>query len=304
MGAETKIEWTDHTLNPWIGCSRVSPGCEHCYAETQANFRKSWGVTWGPLGNRRMTSEDTWHKPRVWNRAAEKAGVRHRVFCASLADVFEEGRWPELQNGRARLFDLIEKTPMLDWQLLTKRPQNIMGMVPSSWRGGFPNNVWAGCTVEDQKRANERIPELLKVPARVRFLSCEPLLEAVDLKAFIPWVFRNGIAPNADGTPFALPTVGGSRGVDWVIVGGESGGGARDFNLDWARAIVAQCKAANVACFVKQLGSVAITNNDDDRIHVGNMNLPRPFRLKLADRKGGDWQEWTEDLRVREWPVT
>jgi protein gp37 len=233
----SKIEWTDHTFNPWWGCQRVSPGCEHCYAETLAH-RYNFKV-WGPAKttNRRMMSENYWKQPARWNKAAEAAGTRPRVFCASMADVFEEHA--EVEEARERLRELIDDTPNLDWLLLTKRPENVMFMV-GDWaytHVGIPRNVWIGTSVEDQKRADERIPHLLKIPAKVRFLSCEPLLGPVDLG-------------NVRGYPRWLVM----DKLHWVIVGGESGPGARPMSADWARSLRDQCNAAGVAFHFKQWG--------------------------------------------------
>ena len=159
MAENSAIEWTDHSFNPWIGCTRVSPGCVHCYAETLADKRHGW-VAWGPKGNRKRTAPANWRKPLTWNRRAEREGVRYRVFCASLADVFDPH--PSIpQEWRAELWALIQETPSLDWQLLTKRPENVMRMVPALWQVEFPPNVWIGTSVEDQERADERIPELV-----------------------------------------------------------------------------------------------------------------------------------------------
>lgn len=228
MGEITKIAWTDHTFNPWIGCQRVSPGCEHCYAEEQAAFRTSWGVKWGPQGNRKVTSDANWHLPKRWNAMAIHEGIRRRVFCASLADVFEDRA--ELVRPRVRLHDLIIGTPGLDWLLLTKRPQNVRAM----WPGTFPmpTNVWLGTTAEDQQRATERVRAIFDIPATVRFLSVEPMLG--------PITFTGG-------------TLGGV--IDWVICGGESGSQARSFDYAWARDLRDQCKAAGVPYFFKQAGS-------------------------------------------------
>lgn len=204
-----------------------------------------------------MRSPAYWKQPEKWNREAKRDGVRRRVFCASLADVFEDR--PDLVSPRARLFRLIEECDALDWLLLTKRPENMLRLA-AVWCGKWPANVWAGTTVEDQRRADERIPELLRVPAVVRFLSCEPLLEAVDVS---------------------------NSGIDWIIVGGESGRGARDFHLDWADDIVKQCRGIGAAPFVKQMGAVPF-NGDE--------------RFPLRDSHGGDWDEWPAELRVREFP--
>ena len=301
MGADTKIEWTDHTFNAWWGCQRVSPGCEHCYAEA---FSKRvggspWakGLHWGPGGLRTPASEKQWGEPRKWHAAAAKAGVRARVFCASMADVFEDRR--DLDKPRERLFKLIDSTPWLDWQLLTKRPENMQRLVPAGWAQEWPRNVWAGCTVEDQRRADERIPHLLRVPAVVRFLSCEPLLESIDIdRVGLLWARcaacdgRGGVFVVGGGKPCpaCLDHQGlQNAGIDWVIVGGESGGGARPFDLAWARSIVAQCKAAEVPVFLKQLGARPVV----ERTSLGPGALP----LKLINGKGGIEAEWPEDLQ-------
>lgn len=257
MGADSKIEWTHHTWNPWWGCARVSPGCEHCYAEAFA--KRTGHSVWGVKNERRHFGESVWSKPLAWDKAAATAKERHRVFCASMADVFEDRS--DLVADRARVFDLIERTPNLDWLLLTKRPHNMNDMAPTSWRTGWPPNVWAGTTVEDQKRRG-RIADLRNVPARVRFLSCEPLLERVDLGGLL-------------------------EGIHWVIVGGESGGGARRFDTCWADAIIDAARVSGAAVHVKQLGAHPIEGG---------------ARLRLRDRKGGNWTEWRDSLRVREYP--
>lgn len=230
---------TDHTFNPWIGCTKVSDGCKNCYAEEMMDKRFS-RVRWGPNGTRQRTSADYWRQPLRWNAEAAAAGARARVFCASLADVFEDR--PELDEWRADLFRLIVSTPQLDWLLLTKRPQHVNSMIEHAT--GFSDaamwfhaarNVWVGTSVENQATANERIPHLLSIPARVRFLSCEPLLGPVSLSRFL------------DCSP-----CGGA--VRWVIVGGESGRNARPMFPAWVRLLRNQCAAANVAFFFKQWG--------------------------------------------------
>lgn len=243
---ETSIEWVTrngvqgYSWNPWWGCQRVSPGCGlgksvgGCYAET---FSKRLGLKiWGPQAPRRHFGSDHWNKPRVWHRKAARERTRPLVFCASMADVFEDR--DDLLDDRAALFKLIGDTPRLIWLLLTKRPQNIKRMVP--WGDRWPENVWIGTTVEDQKRADERIPILLDVPARVRFLSCEPLLERVDLK-LEEW-----------NDPCAAPCGVEPSEIHWVIVGGESGHGARPMHDEWVRFLRDQCSAAGVSFFFKQ----------------------------------------------------
>jgi protein gp37 len=221
MGDNTKIEWADKTFNPWIGCQNVSPGCDHCYAEALTN-RYGW-TEWGPHGLRKRTSEANWRKPLQWAKAAK--GTRPRVFCASLADVFDN-RSPE--GARADLFALIRQTPELDWLLLTKRPQNIRRMLPADWDNGYPN-VWLGTTCEDQQNYGLRWPILFSIPAKIRFISYEPAIGPLRL----PYPYG------------AVP--------DWLICGGESGSGARHMAPDWARAIRDDCSAAGVAFFMKQM---------------------------------------------------
>jgi protein gp37 len=179
MGENTAISWCHSTWNPWIGCTRVSPGCQHCYAEAFA--RRYNKAEWGPTAQRVRTSAANWRKPIIWNRKAQDEGIRRRVFCASLADVFEDN--DQLLEWRGELFRLIEQTSSLDWLLLTKRPEHVNDMVPAYWRTGrhWPANLWIGTTVENQAAADKRIPALINIPAPVRFLSCEPLLGAVDL---------------------------------------------------------------------------------------------------------------------------
>lgn len=284
MGKTTGILWTDHTFNPHWGCQRVSPGCDHCYAETWA--RRTGEELWGAESPRRMFGEKHWAMPIAWNAAAARAGTRARVFCASMGDVFEDRR--DLDAVRDRLWPLIECTPWLDWQLLTKRPQNLRGMLPKSWLEAPRRNVWLGATVEDQRRAEERVPLLLDAPAAVRFLSCEPLIEAVDLTFGVP---DDSVVPGAQ-----VPAIGM---VDWVIVGGESGPGARPFELAWARQIVFDCDHAGTAVFVKQLGSAAsdAENGVAGRsLAVGHDGLAL-VTLRLKDGKGGNEAEWPADLR-------
>ena len=241
MAENSKIEWTHHTFNPWEGCQRVGPGCDHCYAEAR-DQRFTGGAHWGPGAPRRRTSPANWRKPLAWDRAAAAAGERHRVFCASLADVFDNAVDPAWRDD---LWRLIERTPNLDWMLLTKRPGNIANMlpVPFDFERLYPN-VWLGCTVVNQDEADRDIPKLLAVSAAVRFLSMEPLLGPVDL----------GVAGRGDS------------GLDLVIVGGESGPGARPMHPDWARSLRDQCQAAGVAFHFKQWGEweTALDREQDD----------------------------------------
>lgn len=239
MSDKTSIEWTDHSFNPWWGCSRVSPACRFCYADRDAS---RYGMTlWRRHGERRMLSDANWAKPLKWNRAAERAGKPALVFCASMADVFEDH--PQLAEPRERLWPLIEETPWLRWQILTKRPENVARMAP--WGNSWPDHVWLGTSVENQRFAEERIPALLNIPARTRFLSCEPLLGPVDLS---PWLWHGIYYP--DGTGDMEPT----GVIDWVICGGESGPKARPMHPDWARALRDECQSASVPYLFKQWG--------------------------------------------------
>jgi protein gp37 len=226
MGSNSKIEWTDHTFNPWLGCTNVSPGCDHCYAEAWA--KRSGLVRWGNH-TRRRTSDAYWKGPLSWNARANEFERLHlrrqRVFCASLADVFDNqvpAEW------RTDLFALIRNCSRLDWLLLTKRPENIHKMLPQDWGEGYPN-VWLGSTAEDQERFDQRWRHLSRVSSVVRFISYEPAIGALRLP-------RKGPYP------------------DWLISGGESGGGARPLKPQWVRDLIADCRRAGVAPFHKQWG--------------------------------------------------
>ena len=226
----TSIAWTDEPFNPWMGCQHVSPGCDHCYAEHDFDQRYHL-VQWGPHGERRRTTPAYWRKPHTWQRRASEFehvhGRRRRVFCASIADVFDN-QAPE--EWRADLFRLIRETPALDWQLLTKRPQNIAKMLPADWGRGYPN-VWLGTSTEDDLHYRMRWPILARIPAVIHFISYEPAL--------------GPLGPIDIGEP--LP--------DWVICGGESGPSARPMDCAWARDVRDQCTAAGVVFFFKQMGA-------------------------------------------------
>ena len=224
MGEDSKIEWTTHTFNPWIGCTKVSAGCDHCYAETLSN-RYGW-VQWGPHGERKRTSVANWRKPLQWAKPARGNSGRPRVFCASLADVFDNQVPPE---WRSDLFSLIDATPELDWLILTKRPENIAKMIRGArWDSGLPRNIWLGSTCEDQAAYDRRWPILRAIPAHVHFISYEP--------AVGPLRLRNG--PDQP---------------DWLICGGESGHGARFMPPEWAANIKADCERTGTYFFMKQM---------------------------------------------------
>jgi protein gp37 len=287
MGSNSKIEWCDCTFNPWRGCTKVSDGCKNCYALALSKRNPKVLGIWGPSGTRVSASESYWKDPETWDAAAAKAGERHRVFCASMGDVFEDH--PMRDKPRAQLWDLIRRTPNLDWLLLTKRPRNIMRMIPQDWaQGGLPANVWAGTSVEDQSTADERIPHLLAVPARVRFLSCEPLLGLIDLA-------------QAGAIESAGPDWAGYNAlIDWVICGGESGNKARPMHPNWARSLRDQCQEAAVPYFFKQHGEWLPLGSADEASQYPRARMIEGDNVRwVAVGKGVagrmlDGQEWDE----------
>jgi protein gp37 len=300
MGQRTKIEWADHTFSPWLGCTKIAPGCQHCYA---ADMAGRLGVSWGPSGTRRRTAESTWRKVEAWNR---QAGREHEAYSEwisgldmpsppappdfprvfpSLCDPFEEWHGPVLgkcvRDGeiietsesmddiRRDFFDLIIRCPNLDFLLLTKRPENIRKMW--GWTPGIPqdalnnhyDNIWLIYSASTQDDLERGLPHLLACRNMVPVLglSLEPLLG-----------------------PICLDRIR----VDWVIVGGESGQDARPFKVEWARSIVRQCKDAELPCYVKQMG----------RNPLNLLGKP----IFFTDPKGGDPDEWPADLRVQQFP--
>jgi protein gp37 len=284
MAEFSRIQWTDHTFNPWRGCTKVSQGCANCYAERGSKRNPKVLGIWGDEGTRVLAAPAQWHGPLKWNKIAEHDGARFRVFCASLADVFED--WTghmtnhkdellfceppfdndpfTLNHARDRLWELIKNTAHLDWLILTKRPENITKMMP---HGEWPN-VWLGVTVEKQEYTVrldmlQDAKEKIKVP--VLFCSAEPLLG-----------------------PLSLSGVLSKDSINWVIVGGESGslGKVRSFVGAWAQRIIEECKIGGINCFVKQLGT---SNNEV---------LPT-----TEDPKCGDTNRWPLRLRVREIPT-
>lgn len=334
MGSQTGIAWTDHTFNPWRGCTKVSAGCANCYAEKMAHRNPAVLGEWGPAGRRVMATAKYWAQAFAWDRAAERDGVRRKVFCASLADVFEAR--PELEAQRDRLHAAIALTPSLDWLLLTKRPEEArryygapdlyqrvlraaeefrrsapgLSRIPISNPAspqGYANR-WLGVSVEDQATADARIPILLDTPAAGLFVSYEPALGKVSFDRLATGELgrldslRGYYFVDGRNEPISTPR------LNWLIVGGESGPEARPFDVAWARSVVAQCKAAGVACFVKQLGARPIP--------LTPMRLPsfdavtgRRHRgwiedghHAISDPAGADPSEWPEDLRVREFP--
>lgn len=280
MGDITKIQWTDHTFNPWVGCTKVHEGCTNCYAEADMDKRRRF-AEWGPSGTRVLTTDANWRKPIKWNREAEVDGVRRKVFCASLADVFEEYVQPMvsasririlnrdgsvlmMSDARRRLFDLIDVTPNLDWLILTKRPE----LIPKMWTGNRRLNVWLGASISNQSTANKLLKHLSmsRGLSPVLFGSYEPALGALDLRHL-------------------------HSNLDWLIVGGESGMDARPCRQTWIRDAVVQCAEYTIPCFVKQFGANAEEGFGANR------------KIRLIDKKGGDPAEWPEDLRVRQFPT-
>lgn len=244
---DSKIEWTHHTFNPWWGCAKVSPGCSNCYAEPFA--KRTGHAVWGTQSPRRFFGDKHWGEPLKWNAAAKAEGMRKRVFCASMADVFENR--PDLLDARQRLFQLIDDTPWLDWLLLTKRPENIVPMMMLSSNGTFGAhwnfrdhmpNVWLGTTAEDQQRWDERLPHLMKIQASVHFVSCEPLLGGIEMGIWLP---------------------------EWLIAGGESGARSRPMHPAWARGLRDQCTGYGIPFLFKQWGEWHPAINDDAPMWTG-----------------------------------
>jgi protein gp37 len=234
VGEKTGIRWTNRTYNPWWGCTRVSPACDNCYAARVASNKKL--AVWGPKVARKRTSEANRKTPLAWNRKAGREGVRYRVFTLSMGDVMD-GEVP--QSWREELYDTIDQTPNLDWQLLTKRPENYLRFLPTSFR--HPN-VWFGTTAESQDYYDRRWPALARLrerfPAAPLWISYEPALGPLTIKGF-------------EDRP------------DWVIFGGESGSGFRQMETGWAEAIKAECDELGAAFFMKQMAATTLTKADE-----------------------------------------
>lgn len=282
MTQNTKIEWADHTFNPWWGCTKISPACDHCYAASLD--KRTGGDHWGTNQPRKRTSAKNWLEPVKWNKQAgyffDKYGRRQRVFCASMADVFDNAVDPQ---WREDLFMLIAMTPNLDWLLLTKRIGNAAQMMDaakgkaerdqihdvqiSKWK--LWQNVWLGATICNQEEADRDIPKLLTLPAAKRFLSIEPMLGPVDLTVYHNWLGRSkggmwcpdcpergvGIDPAEHHDCLGeVENAAPYTGIDWVICGGESGPGARPMHPNWAQSLRDQCDRAQIPFLFKQWG--------------------------------------------------
>ena len=323
MSENTKIEWCDHSWSPWRGCTKVSAGCAHCYAETLSKRNPAVLGEWG-RGKPRVLAKN-WNDPVKWNRRHK---LRWEEWRQIAPEMREAGLYPPATPKKPTFFpslcdwldeevpiewladfiDLIFHTPNLDWLLLTKRPENWRSRINEVWKilelpvdqqrfaemwikGTPPANVWVGTSVEDQPNAERRIPELLEIPAVGRFLSLEPLLGPVDIR-LVPDLMKS-----FNSSPHGWHNWLRQR-IQWLIIGGESGHGARPCMEEWIRSLVRQGKSAGVATFVKQQGAhptrlVTQFDVQTDYPHV---------RLVQNHPKGGDPAEWPEDLRVREFP--
>lgn len=259
MGKRTGIEWTDHTWNTAVGCHKVSDGCRYCYAEfiVEKRMGKDFRIV-------KQTLSDTFNQPLKW--AKEFPG--DKVFANSISDFFHVAQ----DEWRDQAWDIIRRTPELTYQILTKRPERIADHLPTDWGRGW-DHVWLGVSAESQKWLDERASVLLEVPAKTRFLSCEPLLGPLDLNDYL------------DAYPIGdYPQTECAETIDWVIVGGESGPKARAMDTSWVGSLVRQCRSYGVPIFVKQLGSVWAKSH------------------KPTNHKGGDMQDWAPALAVREFP--
>ena len=266
MGERTSIAWCDGTFNPWWGCNEVSEACVGCYAASQD--RRLGGGHWGiPKDTpRRLFGSAHWEEPLRWNRVAERADVRRRIFCASMADVFEVH--PQVGPERAKLWALIEATPAINWMLLTKRPEQITRMIPPAWLESPRPNVWLGTSVETQRWADLRIPRLLAVPAIVHFLSVEPLLEPVTIRRYL--------TPRRPGD---------LHRIDGVVIGGRSGPKWRIEPMDmaWARSLRDECVEFEAAVFFKQDADLRPSQ--------------RPWIVE-EDGRRVQWFQWPDELRA------
>jgi len=329
MGKVTAIGWTTSTFNAWIGCTEISPGCDHCYArELDKRYRWGGATHWGAGVPRMRTATANWRQPILWNRqqdgimtAYEDAiaealrdpgqptvavvkPVPWRVFCSSLSDFADNEVPAEWQRD---LEALIAETPYLDWLLVTKRIGNVPKLYPGWVRHGFPKNVRVIASVVNQEEADRDLPKLRALRCR-RGVSYEPALGRID------WCELFGMWWNSTMQCFEASGQDFKRDLDWIIIGGESHQGvhrARPFHLEWARATVRQCRAAGVPVFVKQLGShVAWDGGQTPEEHWPDFEVPRHddtghgyWRVHLKDRAGADPAEWPADLRVQQFPA-
>lgn len=298
MGKNSAIEWTDHTFNPWWGCVKVSDGCKNCYAEA----RQYGGDFWGMDKERRFFGDKHWNDPLRWNKKAGEKGIREKVFCGSYCDILEHRK--DLVDHQDRLVELIQKTPNLDWLLLTKRPENFWFIFE---RHASPDNIWLGVSVEDQKTADKRIPLLVNLPAKIKFLSVEPLLDQLELHGWLfecrcedqredpiqvcgerptnyninktdgKWRYVDGLYQHWHDYPISHVTLDPDPQIDWVIVGGESGSLARPMHPNWVNYLQLQCEAAGVPFFFKQWGE---WYPDNSQLSMGSKTYTMPRSLR------------------------
>lgn len=272
MGERTKIQWCStvgddghvypgYTYNHWEGCTEISPACMNCYAEAR-NMRFHGGRHWGVDAPRRLSSATYQKQPARWDARARDLGIRLKVFGGSLMDFADNEVDPAWRDA---LWRIIRETPALDWLMLTKRIPNLPRIIPADWGESGYANVWLGASVWDTKSATRDIPRLLRVPARLHWISAGPMLGPVSVP-------RELLA-----------------GLDFVAIEGESGARARPFCVEWALGLVEDCRLAGVPVFVKQLGRYPVWSNGES--------------LKLADKKGGDPDEWPDRLKVRQFAV-
>lgn len=323
MGDKTKIEWTDATWSPVTGCSKVSPGCDHCYAETMSRR-----LSHSPKYALATKDDGTWsgllsYHPGQLDQPLRWKRPKH-IFVCSMSDLFHDKvPWEVI----AKVFNVMAATPWHTYQVLTKRPGRMAHFAERIWPelGGdweplklraaddvwpnrvpgetwpgtaWPSNIWAGSSVETQKYA-PRLDCLVRVPAKVRFVSVEPMLGPVDLE---PWLTPCWLGADPRQTETDEP----QRLIDWVVCGGESGPGARPMDLNWARQLLVQCKAAGVPFFMKQIGRRPLWDGKSsapaDHVYLERLDAGGWQLDLLRDPKGGDPSEWPEDLRVREIP--
>lgn len=303
MSANSKIEWTHHTFNAWWGCAKVSPGCDNCYAERDAGRYFPGHAYWGVDAERREFSDRHWAEPRKWNAQAAKSGNRVRVFCSSMADVFDKNA---PAGARERLWALIKDTPNLDWLVLTKRIGNAARMLPTDWLDGY-QNVWLGISVVNQEEADRDIPKLLATPAFVRWLSMEPLLGPVDISRYVDpvgihcrevcpdssyvkkeevtsYVAGNESIPYCQHCGLEASWTGYGPGIDWVVVGGESGPAARPMHTAWAESIRDRCAEGGAEFLFKQWGEWRAY--DGMPTEEALKREPRKYRLVATDAVG------------------
>lgn len=311
MADTTAIAWTRSTFNPWTGCTKVSPGCDGCYAEALDQRHRLGGAThWGAGVPRYRTSAANWAKPLAWNKAAPTSEFAGRkgfwpVFCGSMCDVFDN-EVPE--QWRIDLWALINSTPNLEWLLVTKRIGNVKDMLPGAKHNAYWPNVRIIITVVNPEEAERDIPKLFALNCK-NGVSYEPALELVDWRRWLGKQCDAGSVPGPYGGGGVTCQIcngwrisgDGCPGINWIIVGGESSQPshpARPFDVEWARSTISQCKAAGVPVFVTQLGSLPFCAPS-----VAAMaHRSGSASSSLKDRAGADPPEWPADLRVREWP--